>query len=185
MIRLAIDRESIALDEDLIKQGATSLMYLNTICRAIGVTDLHHENDLLITEGMRWVPIDMEVIKPGHATGLFGYHPERQMKLSEDERQLLLRFNLQQSTRLFRNVPIPTVVLIQALTDRNIEMLTSSIKNELVDFNISMADHRLFELINEDMMNNDVPYFSQKERILYYGIKLSSEFIIGDLKTKE
>jgi hypothetical protein len=63
--------ESKKVSIEVLEKARSKLIRLETICRKIGLCDLHYQNIFLRKE-VEWIPIDMEVIMFGRATGLFG-----------------------------------------------------------------------------------------------------------------
>ncbi len=95
----------------LYEQAKNNFDRLESVCQAIGVTDLHPEN-VILRNRIEWVPIVFEVIKVGHVTGLYGKNRTPELKpLKSEEWVLINQFKEHQKGRLFRAVPIATARL--------------------------------------------------------------------------
>jgi len=177
-------------------QAQFNLAYLHSICRSIGISDLHYQNVIFNRDLLQIIPIDMEVIKHGHATGLFGHHqegPNRQLSVNVLKR--IDRFNSDQKNRVFRNTPVATSVLTDVVSNfkvsGNLELVREArrkimegLGNALIVSRI-MLDNTLEKYLLDDLERGDVPTFSQKGKILYYGTILDDEHKIAVLEPKE
>lgn len=164
-----------------------ALHFLHTICKRIGVTDLHCQNILFDRRTTQWIPIDMEVIKPGHNTGLYGHGAEPALQeLDPAIVDQLEQFNRDQQTRLFRVTPLATAVLNQAFLSRDVRRLLTELKQALAnDYELTKDDHFLEQTLATDLKQGDVPIWMQKGERLYYGNVLAPEMCIGILKKRE
>lgn len=180
---LQMMEESKKVSIEVLEKARRNLLRLETICRKIGVCDLHYQNIFLRKE-VEWIPIDMEVIMFGRATGVFGTeNPPLVMPISSEEERLIDQFNKAQFWRFSRLVPVRTAALITESLSFNgavrvAALLEKALKNEFV--NIQHAELERFA--KEDVDNGDISILYLKEENLYYG---SHRKIIGTLKPRE
>ena len=154
---------------------------LESVCQAIGITDLHPEN-VILRNHAEWVPIDFEVIKIGHVTGLYGKNKSPEPKFLKSEEWVLInQFKERQKGRLFRAVPIATARLGDLSTTpwggKDIALLFHDVLSQEYETLIELAE--IERLATQDIINGDIPILYQKAGILYYG---GEGFMIGKLK---
>lgn len=203
--------DQTALESELKKMKALevfekNLARLQAICQYAGITDLHGENVRLtgiktditqkriteleesgsFTEGKQFqiVPIDLEVVKVGNETGLFGKSGSPQSEvLSSREKEIIDRFLEAQEGRISRFVPIPTAKFVECMWNRES-------MNDLIDFlwkqlqslencDIIIDKTTLFELISNDISRGDIPYFTKQRENIYYGV---AAVVIAEIK---
>lgn len=170
-------------DEKIALQG--QLMRLESICRRINLSDLHQDNVIFSemgTERARIVPIDLESIQRNAPTGLYRKGPELP-DLSEQERELLERFNREILDTPIRLVIISTSRLEAALRkcDSHIE-LAKDMMEQLSDCIIEATLGRLEELILKDILQNDIPYLEERGAKVYY-VGVSERHVIARRNT--
>jgi hypothetical protein len=153
---------------DALEKSRRNLLRLEMICRKIGICDLHYQNIFLRKE-IEWIPIDMEVIIFGRATGVFGIeNPPLVLPLSAEEERVIDQFNKAQFGRFSRLVPVRTAPLITAGLSFNgavgvAMLLEDNLKKEFKD--IQFAE--LERLAKEDVDNGDISILYLKEGNLY------------------
>lgn len=150
------------------------LLRLQSVCKFLNISDLHLEN-LIFThlgEGnAQVIPIDLESIQPGNATGLFAVEPEFS-PFTETEIALLEKGKASIGEVPVRFVPIPTSHFLAGLTryDSFISMarfVSQSIQRKNYIFCIQQAE--LEWLVLNDFLHNDVPYLTEYQSQIYYG----------------
>ncbi|HSX12936.1 MAG TPA: DUF4135 domain-containing protein, partial [Chlamydiales bacterium] len=168
-------------DTEFYNQAKSNFVRLESVCQAIGITDLHPEN-IILRNHTEWVPIDMEVIKYGHVTGLYGKNTDPEpLPFSTEEQCLITQFKNEQIDRLFRVVPITTYVLGNMSTTPWGGVKIASLLYESLgkEYNISIEPIELEKLATVDLVNADIPVLYQKSGMLYYS---SGGVTIGKIK---
>jgi hypothetical protein len=163
-------RNSLTLEK--FETATANLHRLQTICKKIGVTDLHMENVILVNQN-KWVPIDHEVINSGHITGLYGENNEPEpLAMTPAEDTFIKAFNDAQFNRQARTVPVSTAVLTTNSDFEGAKEITKSLniafRKEKFTVLPSSSSFSLEKLIDDDIRNGDISLFSEKEGILYY-----------------
>jgi len=150
------------------------LLRLQSVCKFLNISDLHLEN-LIFThlgEGnAQVIPIDLESIQPGNATGLFAIEPAFP-PFTETEIALLEKGKASIGKVPVRFVPIPTSHFLAGLTrcDSFISMarfVNQSIQRKNYTPCIQQAE--LEWLVLNDFLHNDVPYLTEYQSQIYYG----------------
>ncbi|MCB0509586.1 MAG: DUF4135 domain-containing protein [Bacteroidetes bacterium] len=175
-----LSREDIANIKD-------QLLKLNAVASRIGLSDLHGENvifkNLSLDEVGRFikkniddpvivVPIDLESLQPGSATGLLREkEADQPVDLSEAALEKINSFNENVKKIPFRFVPIPTVKFLENLDNvqnipKVIELVQKSASKKNMQINFDLKDY-----ITKCFLNKEVPFFSCIDGILYPGAK--------------
>ena len=150
------------------------LLRLESICRFLHISDLHLENLIFVPEqggNIRVVPIDLESIQRGNATGLFAVDPDL-AELTEAEMGLLKSAEAEIGEVPSRFVPIPTSHFTGGMTrcDAFTDMASAVIKKKKKKgYTCTESKERIEWLILEDFINNDVPYLLEYQSQIYYG----------------
>ena len=143
------------------------LLRLQSVCKFLNISDLHLEN-LIFThlgeDNAQVIPIDLESIQPGNATGLFAVEPEFP-PFTENEIALLEKGKASIGE-------VPTSHFLAGLTrcDSFISMarfVSQSIQRKNYAFCIQQAE--LEWLVLNDFLHNDVPYLTEYQSQIYYG----------------
>ena len=172
--RISAKEEIDNMEESDFKSTLTKhLNRLESVCRAIGLTDLHHENILFTKNGMI-VPIDIEAIDLSKETGLFGLEekaPKFDISNSE-EISLIEIFNNTTKEVPHRFVPLPTNYFEEMISNYEGYMeiakdLIAALRNG--SWKIILDYEILLKLLKLDFSNGDIPYFTIKNNMLYYG----------------
>ncbi|CCB85687.1 putative uncharacterized protein [Parachlamydia acanthamoebae UV-7] len=163
-------------DQDVRIRAEENLIRLEQICSRAGITDLHMENVLLTRDG-QWVPIDLEVVEPGHATGLLSSQASKDPKFSpelkQDEIMLIDKFLDQQEKRVSRYVIVATASFIQASTDPSTiepmaqEVLETLSKNN--EFKLTVDPKQFIKQFSACMEKGDVPFFTKNSDAICFG----------------
>ena len=146
-----------------------TLNRLDAVLTAMNCSDLHPENVLI--KGEEIIPIDLENIQRGVTTGLGG-NP-RTVNLTVREQGIIQEFLVRLSGVAFRHILVDTNTLAGLIGSyENIERLTELVIDQIGadGFVLEMSGIELQGLILSDTMNRDVPYFGEKEGVLYYGL---------------
>ena len=147
-----------------------SLARLESVCKAIGLTDLHRAN-VKFTEKEMIVPIDLEAIQLGEETLLYGNASTIPTQLSKSEQDYIKDFNLSIKHVNSRYVPISTSIFIDF--DHHLigpKKVVKSIQEALKkDFTVQLSSEELENLLTTDRSNGDIAYLTQKDGYLYYG----------------
>jgi hypothetical protein len=92
------------------------------------------------------------------------------------------RFTETTAHELARAVPVPTHVLCEFIATKNVSLLLAELHSRMDrHYDFAIDDVQLREWIEADILNNDVPFFLQQDRLLYYG---SSENLMARKKMK-
>ncbi len=164
------------------KRLYTQLLRLESVCKFLDISDLHLENLIFTNLGennSQIVPIDLESIQPGNATGLFTRDPEIP-SLTEAERSLLEKCKQDIGKVPVRFVPIPTSHFLAGLTrcDSFIamaEFVEQSIQRK--NYKLSIPQDELEWLVLNDFLHNDVPYLREYKSQIYYGEQIEGNVI--------
>jgi len=160
------------------------ILRLESVCKFLDISDLHLENLIFkhLGEGnAQVIPIDLESIQPGNATGLFSLDPETP-PFTEAERALLEKGKASIGEVPVRFVPIPTSHFLAGLTrcDSFISMasfITQSIQRK--GFTLCVKQDELEWLVLNDFLHNDVPYLTEYQSKIYYGPINEGKLIAG------
>jgi len=147
--------------------------HLESVCRALGVSDLHRENIVVRSTAPtptsfkhEIVPIDLENLQFGASTGMFSlrFQPP---PLSDQEHALINQCREKLKDVLVRYVPLGTSDFLGALLDyRNCTKLTTHIIQQMKSDGYRIGDEdkfvslqeRLEFLMLQDLVRGDVPY---------------------------
>ena len=145
------------------------LQRLETVCRALNLSDLHPEN-LIFTDD-EVIPIDLESIQLHHATGLYE-RPGSVPPLSARERELIETTQKSLRDIPYRFVPISTSSFIGGLTRCDSFIDLAKVVCEEVHrqgYALMVAKEELEWYILCDFIHNDVPYFTEYRSMIYFG----------------
>ena len=180
-VKLGIERIKQAKHRPLLHQ---KLNRIDAILSRASISDLHPEN--VICRGLEGNDpelflVDLENYQRGQGT-LLGGNPSS-VTLTQEEKELIDRFKATIHSRPFRYLPCKTMILAGAITSyRGGEILAPKIIERCIaDGYIMNAQVNLEEKILLDVLNRDVPYFTEWEGKLYYGLPTSG-IIIGERK---
>jgi hypothetical protein len=161
-----------------------SVEHLESVCRALGVSDLHHDNLIkrrTATSPTSFqneiVPIDLESIQSGKDTGMFdlSFPPPR---LTDQELSLIKQCSKRLKDIRVRYVPVGTGDFEGALSDyRYCKVLANSIIQQMKDDGYrpietkdsltGMEEHIEF-LILQDLVRGDIPYCVMHGEMIYW-----------------
>lgn len=169
------------LRDNLMEQ----LYRIDSVCEYLNVSDLH-VNNLIISgaanSGYQIVPIDLESIQPNSSAGIFKGGSRLSNRLSPAEISILN--SSKQGLGEFRNryTPIETSQFLGALTKPDtFQIMAQSTIQSLKDHGytlvISPKDLQWYILL--DLLNNDIPFFSQFSNCIYYGKDISNDKLIA------
>ncbi len=130
-------------------------------------------------EDAQIVPIDLESIQPGNATGLC-YRDIEIPNLTGSEKDLVTMFTLETQETPFRYVPLPTSHFLGALTRCNAFRSLTKVTQENLNqagYTPTMNTSDLESLFLRDLLNNDVPYLTSYQGKVYYGFPDSGPII--------
>lgn len=160
-------------DDTMKLKFQNNLERLQNVCKKIGVTDLHFENFILKND-MMLVLIDLEVIDPRmkQQTGLYPRDKEPKLTLlSEKEEELITKFNQDQKNKTCRITLVDTKVFkdnIHYLT--RIKLIAQEISTLLIkNLNCEILQLNLENFVLQDGKNGDIPIFTLKDEVIYYG----------------
>lgn len=159
------------IPEEQQKEAEFNLMRLHSICKCIGITDLHPQN--ILRRGPFWIPIDMEIIKQGAPTSLYPASKEPGLlRLTSKEAEIMQNFLRSHPRRLSRIAPINTAVLME-LRDksRGYQQAVELLFGKLHDTEMLVDQRILEDQIKNDFICGDVPFFTEREGIIYYGVE--------------
>ncbi|MBS0649462.1 MAG: DUF4135 domain-containing protein [Verrucomicrobia bacterium] len=172
------------------------LVRLDDILKLLHVSDLHGENVIMKKEGEKYldiVPIDLEnvFIKPNRdiptklggqeirieleRNGLYKGLTQAEKKLTEELKQEMSKFSV-------RYLPLGTTDFGKLTGDlNNIDLLYNNLERACSADGIEL-DKGQIEIIKGafilDILNNDIPFFTEKEGNLYYGLP-EKNMVIG------
>lgn len=153
---------------------AKDLLRLEQVSRAIHLSDLHIENLIFIYDNpgvSSVVPIDLESIQIGSATGLYDQDMEV-AGLSDAEMAIVMGFQLELRGVDYRLVPIPTGTFLGGISScDNIQEISQRTAEGIAKFGFrpTVSKQALEKLILCDFLQNDIPYFTVREDVVYYG----------------
>lgn len=171
---------STIMDHEKKAALLNKMMWMESILRRINISDLHGENVIFreVNGDPEVVPIDLESIQEGFPTGLFGQKMPALQPLSKEGMKLISDFkdsvipNCQ-----FRVVPLATQKFMNAKSNYK---TVPSLAKEIIGlkkyfFNINPSE--LEDLILGDIINSDIPFLTEFEGKLYYGVPESGKLI--------
>lgn len=163
---------------------------LNKVLYEMGIGDLHSENIIVQKkEGtLRFIPIDLEVRYRDReqfktqGTRL-GKVPEK-FSLTAQENKIIHKFNKRAVALSVRVLPASTMTLMCLLasadTKQGFNKLCQMMTEEL-STRYNLDKQKIEEYLYQDVLNKDIPYFTEKNGKLYYGLS-SENRIIGEIK---
>ncbi|KPK32484.1 MAG: hypothetical protein AMS24_04190 [Chlamydiae bacterium SM23_39] len=148
------------------------LKRLESVCKKIGVTDLHYENVLFVKKSNEFVPIDLEVIMQGEETWLYPKNIKNLNlpELNEKENTIINQCKEKLQKQNCRFLLLSTGNFISAynyifLQDK---ILKDTIKKLNKIKGQTLQENKVKKFFKEDMKKRDVPFFISSEGIIYY-----------------
>ena len=153
-----------------LNQRKNNLIFLNTVAKRIGLTDLHRENVILNVN--IFYPIDLESINYNSVTGLYGHNIGPIGRLNKPTGELINNFNYNINNIPYRIVPIETTKLLEynnidsGVRPTMNELLTI-FQNNISQFNLRINKQKLENYINQCSDNQIIPYFYKHKNNIY------------------
>lgn len=140
---------------------------LQRVSREIGLTDLHQEN-IFLNDG-QLIPVDMEVIRLNHPTGLGDRIAEAEV--TDRELSIIRKYNLLMPNLPSRYLPLDTIVLKENMARRDgyIGILDAFVEQLGVEHTIVIDKSEWTNAIKEDILHGDVPVCYKKNGNVFYG----------------
>jgi hypothetical protein len=167
----------IIMDPEVKARVKASAEHLESVCLALGVSDLHGENIIERSTSPtptsfkhEIVPVDLENLQFGKDTGMFPLAKQLPL-LSDQERSLIGRCREQLIDVPVRYVPVGTSHFESALSDyRTYKGITDSIITQMTTdgYNLRVPRERLEFLILHDLGCGDVPYCVVQGKMIYW-----------------
>jgi hypothetical protein len=159
------------------EKAKKNLVFLNTVARSIGLTDLHYENVILHDD--MFYPIDLEIIHQGSVTGLYGHKEGEIMKLDSATQKMIDIFKTNVVHLPNRHIPISTADLYNFIfSDENTvdNLIERFLKNTPNYQNINIPILKKYFLLCQQ--KKFIPYFLEWERKLYIKDLENNDLII-------
>ncbi len=176
------------IDQDVSKEKQAvlyqKLNHLDAILTQLSISDLTFANIFFValdSDHPEIVPIDLENIQWGKPTQLKG-HPE-QVHLKPQELQLISELKEKIPSLIIRILPLGTQdLLVFGSTHKTNEDLTTRSTQNLGSQGYTIFQEELLKkLLLKDILNSDVPYLTELQKVLYYGLP-SQGVRIGERK---
>lgn len=183
---------------NLLKQ----IKKMTSIISRLEISDLHHENVILTNKdgSFSLVPIDLEVLQRKYITHLMvKLANESKETVEKSRKQELDAYDLNQTEQSlidrckqklpsecsWRILLMGTQQLMSLCAtgyfeiDSLVNLMTKTITDQ--GYQLKVKDDKLREFILIDLLNGDVPIFTEKQEKLYYGSAWNSDKVIGTL----
>jgi hypothetical protein len=165
-------------DEELQERAEANLARLQNICKRAGMADLHGQNTLI--KGDQIIPVDMEVVRLDVPTGLYMHDEPELLNLSAAEEEIIQEFIDGQENRLSQLVPLATHIFLEASIRPRIEQeFVDQLIDNLPEGELLVEREELEGYLRADFNRGDVPFFTIKEGIVYYGIGRTQIMQVG------
>lgn len=164
------------------KRAIERLDRMDAILTELGISDLHKENVIvrsLPQDEVEFVPIDLENRQKGHPTQLGG-HPAN-VELTEAELKIVKESEYLITSKIIsRYLPLSTHVMAGLIGSySSTEKLASLISKQMEKdgFVIVKKQFELEALLLRSVLNQDVPYFTELNNTIYYGMPTEGQEI--------
>lgn len=154
---------------------------IERVCQYLEISDLHKNNVLWDSKAERFIPIDLESIQHGAATGLLKNPQSHQIpKLEDLEIEILKPFKEKIGKLPHRYVPLATAPFLEGLAQfRMVHDIINQIGDKMIRDGYNRLSVSLKERVVRDLSQGDVPYFLAFNNCVYYGCNVLDENIIA------
>jgi len=159
-----------------------TLNRMDAILTRMGISDLHKENIKVRNkagEDVKFFPIDLENRHIGAPTQLGGLPKE--VNLTPEENALIQNvFEPLVANAPFRYIPLGTQLMAGLIGDFKLnDALFRRLMNQfqLDHYLVEIEPNQLKRLLLRSAINHDVPYFSERGGVLYYGLPYEGNII--------
>ncbi|KAF3363243.1 hypothetical protein PHSC3_000133 [Chlamydiales bacterium STE3] len=156
---------------------------MDAILTRMGIGDLHPENIMYEPRTPQLIPIDLEALdKERSSLGT----AVKKFQLTKQELECIEKFKEMVDKLPARVVIVGTMDLslwsMSVYSDySNIEKFVEFIKMNLAAYSMEISYEKLCSLVFRDLLNQDIPYFTVKENLLFYGLP-SHDIVIAKAK---
>jgi hypothetical protein len=176
-VKMFLEQELAINEPARLAQARQTLLRLDAILSRMNISDLHNEN-LKIKHfkdkhrQIQIIPIDLENRQKGEGTQL-GID-SRSFKLTEAEEKIIDKYFTKKVTSIsYRYIPMKTQNMMGLTNDyrecHNLaKMLMKRFEQDKLQIKCSLMELTIF--LVKTFFNNDVPYFTNKEGKIYYGL---------------
>lgn len=160
-----------------LQKTQQALNRMDAILTRMGISDLHKENIKIKylqdqNKAVEIIPIDLENRQKNHETQLGG-KPSSVKLTPEEEAKIENSFNRKVTSLAYRYLPLNTQLMAVLIGDfRDCETLAKKLMDqfEADKLQIQIKLSGLKDLLFRSFLSHDVPYFTNFNGIIYYGL---------------